>query len=53
MNRVGQYEYKSQENKKRSKARRILAHYNTNKKIEPVAQINETLNWHPEIRRNS
>ena len=28
-----------------------FSHYNTNKKIEPLAQIeiNETLEWHPKI----
>ena len=26
-----------------------FSHYNTNKKVEPLAQISETLDWHPKI----
>ena len=34
---------------KREAKQEGFSHYNTNKKIEPLAQISETLDWHPKI----
>ena len=34
---------------KREAKQEGFSHYNTNKKIEPLAQISETLHWHPKI----
>ena len=34
---------------KREAKQEGFSHYNTNQKIEPLAQINETLDWHPKI----
>ena len=34
---------------KREANQEVFSHYNTNQKIEPLAQINETLDWHPKI----
>ena len=34
---------------KREAKQEGFSHYNTNKKIEPLAQMNETLGWHPKI----
>ena len=34
---------------KREAKQEGFSHYNTNKKIEPLAQMSETLDWHPKI----
>ena len=34
---------------KREAKQEGFSHYNTNKKVEPLAQISETLDWHPKI----
>jgi len=34
---------------KREAKQEGFSHYNTNRKIEPLAQISETLDWHPKI----
>ena len=35
---------------KREAKQEGFSHYNTNKKIEPLAQISETLHWHPKMK---
>jgi len=34
---------------KREAKQEGFSHYNTNKKLEPLAQMSETLDWHPKI----
>ena len=34
---------------KREAIQEGFSHYNTNKKVEPLAQMSETLDWHPKI----
>ena len=34
---------------KREAKQEGFSSYNTNKKLEPLAQISETLDWHPKI----
>ena len=47
--RMHAIQHKTDENKMESEARRIL-NYNTNRKIEPPAQIHEALlDWHPKL----
>ena len=48
--RINAIQHKTERAKiKREAKQEGFSHYNTNKKIEPLAQISETLDWHPKI----